>query len=73
MERIANGEAQRIEAAYRLALGRSPTETERAEAVGFLAAYRSELVRANKEKVETAALAAFGRVLFGSNEFLGVD
>ena len=62
-----------IEAAYRLALGRLPTRTERAEAVEFLAAYRSELVTAKKENVETAALAALARVLFGSNEFLAVD
>ncbi len=73
VERTGTGEAQRIEAAYRLALGRSPTEAERAEAVEFLAAYRAELLAAKKENVETAALAALGRVLFGSNEFLSVD
>ncbi len=71
--RVSNDEAQRIEAAYRLALGRSPTEAERAEAVEFLAAYRSELAPVKKQEAETAALAAFARVLIGSNEFLTVD
>jgi hypothetical protein len=71
--RLSTDEAQRIEAAYRLALGRSPTEAERAEAMEFLAAYRSELAPMKKEKIETAALAAFARVLIGSNEFLTVD
>lgn len=36
-------EAQRIEVAYRLALGRKPDAIERAEAVEFLAAYRAEI------------------------------
>ena len=73
VERLGTDEAQRIEAAFRLALGRSPSATERAEAKEFLAAYRSELVEAKKDKVETAALAALARVLIGSNEFLSVD
>ena len=71
--RLSTDEARRIGAAYRLALGRSPTEAERAEAMEFLAAYRSELAPMKKEKIETAALAAFARVLIGSNEFLTVD
>ena len=73
VERLGADEQQRIEAAYRLALGRSPTQAERAEATGFLAAYRDELAAAKKDKAETLALAALGRVLFGSNEFLSVD
>jgi len=73
VERLGTDEAQRIEAAYRLSLGRSPSATERAEAKEFLAAYRSELVAADQEKAETAALAALARVLIGSNEFLSVD
>ena len=73
VERIGADEQQRIEAAYRLALGRSPTQAERAEATGFLAAYRDELAAAKKDKAETLALTALARVLFGSNEFLAVD
>ena len=73
VERLGADEQQRIEAAYRLALGRSPTQAERAEATGFLAAYRDELAAAKKDKAETLALTALARVLFGSNEFLAVD
>ena len=74
VQRAGGGEAQRVETAYRLALGRSPTELERGEAVEFLAAYRSELATVvAQEKIETAAFAALGRVLMGSNEFLSVD
>ena len=66
-------EAQRIIAAYRLALGRSPTEPERADAAEFLAACRAELGATGKNNNDSAVLAAFARVLFGSNEFLHVD
>ena len=66
-------EAQRVTAAYRLALGRSPTVAERAEAAEFLAACRAELGATGKNNHDSAALAAFARVLFGSNEFLHVD
>jgi cytochrome c553 len=70
---LGTNEPQRIDAAYRLALGRSPTETERAEAMGFLAACRDELAASGKDHVDMLAMAALGRVLFGSNEFLTVD
>ncbi len=73
VERLGIDDFQRIEAAYRLALGRPPSATERAEAADFLAAYRSELAETKQDKVETAALAALARVLIGSNEFLSVD
>ncbi len=71
--RTSTDDGQRIEAAYRFALGRSPNQAERAEAVEFLAAYRTELAPVTKQEAETAALAAFARVLIGSNEFLTVD
>jgi hypothetical protein len=71
--KLGRDDAERITAAYRLALSRPPTDTERAEALDFLATYRSELAAAKKENVDTLAFAAFGRVLFGSNEFLTVD
>ena len=73
VERMGGDERQQIEAAYRLALARPPTGRERGEAAEFLAAYRAELVAAKREKIETGALAAFARVLLGSNEFLSVD
>ncbi|MBM3837452.1 MAG: DUF1553 domain-containing protein [Verrucomicrobia bacterium] len=66
-------ETQRIAAAYRLALGRIPTEVEQAEAVEFLAACRSELGAGPENLSDAAGWAALARVLFGSNEFLHVD
>ena len=68
-----NVEAKQVETAYRLALGRRPTASERAEAAEFLDAYRTEMAAAGKAEPGKSALAAFARVLFGSNEFLTVD
>lgn len=63
----------RVEAAYRAALGRPPSEAERAEALDFLDACRAELRASGEQQTEAASLAALARVLFGSNEFLTVD
>ena len=65
--------AQRIDAAWRRACGRSPTEIERAEATEFLAACHAELSAAKLDKIESRSLAAYLRTIFGSNEFLHVD
>jgi hypothetical protein len=62
-----------IESAYRIALGRQPNSVEFAEATGFLSAYRKALASSDAAKARHDALAAFVRVLFGSNEFLTVD
>jgi hypothetical protein len=64
---------QRVEFAWRLATGRSPEPIERADALEFLGAYRAELIAAKQPNVESAALAAYVRSLFGSNEFLHLD
>ena len=64
---------QRIEQAWLRAIGRPPTEIERAEATEFLAAYRTELAAAKMDNVEVRSLAAYLRTLIGSNEFLHVD
>jgi hypothetical protein len=66
-------ESSRIEAAYERVLGRRPTELEKREAQEFLSAYRAELTVAKSDDRERSSLAAFARVLFGSNEFLTVD
>jgi mono/diheme cytochrome c family protein len=66
-------DAQRVEVAWRAALGRAPGGEERAEAAEFLAAYRAELLAAKQPEVEGGALAAYLRTLFGSNEFLHLD
>jgi hypothetical protein len=66
----------RIEDMFLGAFGRRPTEIERIEAREFLAAYRAELARlveSNQQNVESRALAAYLRTIFGSNEFLHVD
>ncbi|MEO6183784.1 MAG: DUF1553 domain-containing protein, partial [Verrucomicrobiota bacterium] len=66
-------DALRVEHAWRLTTGRAPTETERSEADEFLAAYHTELLAAGQTNAEPAALAAYVRSLFGSNEFLHLD
>jgi hypothetical protein len=64
---------ERLDEAWRTALGRKPTNVERSEALEFLAAYRAELVAAKMDNVNTRSLAAYLRTLIGSNEFLHVD
>ena len=66
-------EARQVEQAWLGALGRLPTVAEQAEAAGFLAAYRTELVSSRRDNPGKLALAAYLRSLFGSNEFLHVD
>ncbi len=66
-------DAQRVDLAWQLTTGRLATETERAEAIDFLAKYRAELIAAGQADPETGALAAYVRSLFGSNEFLHLD
>ena len=66
-------EEQQIELATRLAFGRPPTADERAEVIEFLAVYRAELKASGSRSPGMAALAAYARTLFGSNEFLHCD
>ena len=73
LQRAAAGDEGRVELAYRLAFGRSSTAAERAGAAEFLATYRAEPGGASSERTESAAWAAYARVLFGSNEFLCID
>jgi hypothetical protein len=64
---------QRIEQAWHDALGRSPTDFEREEAVRFLNEYRAGLAAVRVDKAELGALAAYVRTLIGSNEFVYLD
>jgi hypothetical protein len=80
-------ETQRVQRAYQLAIGRTPTEDERRVALEFLAA-QTQLIRARlraRERVElpagapegsdpaqSAALADFCLALMNRNEFLYV-
>ena len=73
LQSACTGENAQVELASRLTLGRPPTDLERTEAAEFLAAYRAELTAAGKENAGLAALAAYVRTLFGSNEFLHLD
>ncbi len=66
-------EMGRIELAWRRVLERDPTGREREEARRFLDEYRSELAASGNEQIELGALAAYVRVLFGSNEFIYLD
>lgn len=66
-------EQQQIEQAWLHAIGRLPTERERAEASEFLAAYRTELATTVPDNANGRPLAAYLRTLIGSNEFLHVD
>lgn len=63
----------RIDNAWRLTVGRSPTAPELLEARTFLAYYTKELSDAGQAQGETIALSAYVRSLFGSNEFLHLD
>ncbi len=66
-------EMDRIELAWRTVLERDPTELERDQARRFLDLYRAELASSGRDRVELPALAAYVRVLFGSNEFVYLD
>ena len=68
--------AARVEWVHRRVLRRSPDAAESAEALDFLARYRQALgaiPQSGPDEPETRALAAWIRVLLGSNEFLTVD
>lgn len=65
-------EAQ-IDLLWRLAAGRHASREEQAEAALFLAAYHAGLPSGTDPERATAALAAYVRSVFGSNEFLHID
>ncbi|MGE5193818.1 MAG: PSD1 and planctomycete cytochrome C domain-containing protein [Deltaproteobacteria bacterium] len=64
------GPAAHVDLAYRLALGRLPTEREKAEVARYLGDYRKSLEEAgNKGNSHLAAWASFCQTLFASGEF----
>jgi hypothetical protein len=69
----SSDENQQVEQAWLQAIGRAPTEAERAEGSEFLAAYRAELAATSPDSIGVRALAAYLRTILGSNEFLHVD
>lgn len=66
---------ERIDYAYRLALGRAAKPEEIREAVAYIQQTRQELAAAktSAERLTRAALASYLRVMLSSNEFLYVD
>ena len=69
----AKTDAERVDLAWKQSIGRVPDESERRDALAFLASYREELKALGSKDVEATALAAYLRTLFGGNEFLHVD
>jgi hypothetical protein len=64
------GPAAHIDQAYRLALGRLPTEREKADVTRYLGEYRKALDEAgHKGNSQLAAWASFCQTLFASGEF----
>ncbi|MEI6236109.1 MAG: DUF1549 domain-containing protein [Planctomycetota bacterium] len=68
MKLAGTGKEKQIDAAFRLALGRLPTPSEKTNAEKFLDA-QSKL----RDNNPTLALADFCQVLFGLNEFLYIN
>ena len=68
-------ESARIRLAFLTAHGRPPTESQLAEAVSFLDAYRTKVGESGgtSDDPDEAAWAALGRVLLTGNAFLYVD
>jgi hypothetical protein len=73
LQAAGNDEPRQLELATQLAFGRPPTAAELAEAAEFLQSYRAELGPAAGANGGLEPLAAYLRVLFGSNEFLHCD
>jgi hypothetical protein len=64
------GPAAHIDLAYRLALGRLPTEREKADVTKYVGEYRKALEEAgHKGNSQLAAWASFCQALFASGEF----
>jgi len=65
-----SGPAAQIDLAYRLALGRLPTDRERSDITHYLGDYRKSLEGADqKGNAQLAAWASFCQTLFASGEF----
>ncbi len=65
----------RLDYAYRLVLGRSPTAEEQREAAGYLTKVRAQLAAAGvpAERLTRDSLASYLRVVLSSNELLYLD
>lgn len=72
---IEGDAATRVRSAFELAHGRVPSESDVADAVTFITAYRDKLATQNipPDQQPVAAWSAFARVLLTGNAFLYVD
>ncbi len=71
---MATAEApKRVDAAFRIAFQRPPTAGERSRAGRFLVEYAAAVPPETPGGRDRAAMAAFARVLLGSNEFFSLD
>jgi hypothetical protein len=68
-------DADRMETAYRLALGRKPDAFEKAQAKEFLTSVRTRLQERDTapDRIEAEAWQSMARVIFRLNEFVYVD
>ena len=62
-----------VDAAYRHALGRAPSEREATIAVQFIEASKKSREQLGEGNAHEAALADFCQAIFGLNEFIYVD
>jgi hypothetical protein len=69
----ANDSKQLIERAFRLALGRAPTETELAASTTFLESQTNRREARGSSASQQEAVSDFCQVMFGLNEFLYLD
>jgi len=75
---VGDDNASRIVSAYRIALGRLPSNAELAAVLGFLGQQQAQIAAdakagLSREAVRMQALAAFALVLFNTNEFAYVQ
>ena len=62
-----------VDAAYRHALGRAPSEREATIAVQFIEASKKSREQLGEGNAHEAALADFCQAIFGLNEFIYID
>jgi hypothetical protein len=66
-------DTERLNAAYRLALGRKPESSESAQAKEFLSAVRTKLQERESKDIDAEAWQAMVRVILRLNEFVYID
>jgi hypothetical protein len=62
-----------VEKGFRIALGRSPSKTERTENIGFVKEQMQSYEKAGNKAARAAAIADFCQILMSLNEFAYVE